>query len=129
MAEESQPAKIHKPTISPNDTQSEESEHIGAQISTQLAIPIGEEVKVDTASSNEVFMESDARKTIDNLIFITRDLPKFRSRQWPDSTCHHGNSGKIQVPLERAHAYSHIRKALTEALPLLETSAMNWLRP
>jgi hypothetical protein len=81
MAEESKPAKRYKPNISPNDTQSEESEHIGAQISTQLAIPIGEEVKVDTASSNEVFMESDARKTIDdNLLYITRDLPKFHSR-------------------------------------------------
>jgi hypothetical protein len=42
MAEESQPTKRHKPTISPNDTQSEESEPIGAHISTQLAIPIGD---------------------------------------------------------------------------------------
>jgi hypothetical protein len=57
MAEESQPAKRHKPTISPNNTQSEESEPIGAQISTQLAIPIGEEAKVDAAPSNEDFLE------------------------------------------------------------------------
>jgi hypothetical protein len=50
-AEESQPAKRHKPTNSPTLTQFEESEPIGVQISTQLVIHIGEEAKVDTAPS------------------------------------------------------------------------------
>jgi hypothetical protein len=31
---------------------------------------------------------------------------------------------KIQDPLERVQAYQHIRKALKDALPLLEASAI-----
>jgi hypothetical protein len=34
-----------------------------------------------------------------------------------------GTAESIQAPLERVHAYQHIRKALKEALPLLEASA------
>jgi hypothetical protein len=80
MAEESQPAKRHKQNNSSTDTPLDESEPIGAQVPTQLANPIGEEAKVDAAPSNEAFLDSDARKTInDNLVFITQNLPKSRS--------------------------------------------------
>jgi hypothetical protein len=78
MAEESQPAKRHKPTISPNDTQPEEYKPIGAQISTQFAIPMGEEAKVDAAPPNEAFLESDARKQLRTVYFTLPGLyPNF----------------------------------------------------
>jgi hypothetical protein len=125
MAEESQPVKRYKLTNLPDETQSEEPEPIGVQIPTQLVIPVGEEAKADAALFNEAFMESDARKTIDdNLIYITQDLPKFRSRHGLTSGVITGTAETIQAPLERVHAYYHIRKALTNALPLLEASAI-----
>jgi hypothetical protein len=51
---------------------------------------------------NEVFLELDARKTIDdNLLYITRDLLKFRSLHGLTSGVIMGIAKKIQVPLER----------------------------
>ena len=71
MSDDSQPTKRPKHIDTSNDTQIEEAEHIGAQSSTQSAIPIGEEAKLDVTSSSESFLDSDARKTIgDNLNLI-----------------------------------------------------------
>ena len=144
MAEEIQPTKKHKnnmistltdiqeceligvhlptPLVNP---QPEEAEPIGAQLSTQSAIPIGEEAKLDATHSSESFLDSDARKTIDdNLNLVTRDLPKFSSLHNVTSVAIMGTVDAIQIPLIRARAYQHIRKALTEAFPLLEASAI-----
>ena len=144
MAEEIQPTKKHKnntistltdiqeceligvhlPTPLVN-SQPEEAEPIGAQLSTQSAIPIGEEAKLDATHSSESFLDSDARKTIDdNLNLVTRDLPKFSSLHNVTSVAIMGTVDAIQIPLIRARAYQHIRKALTEAFPLLEASAI-----
>jgi hypothetical protein len=130
MAEESQPAKMHKHTKSSNDTQLEEPEPIGAQVSKQLRAQvskqlvnsIGDETKIDATLFNEVFLESDVRKKIDDkLIYITQDLPKFRSLHGLTSDVIMKTADKIQG---REQAYQHIRKALKEALPLLKASAI-----
>ena len=115
---------VHLPTPLVN-SQFEEAEPIGAQSSTQSAIPIGEEAKLDATSSSEDFLSSDARKTIDdNLILITRDLPKFSRLHNVTSVDIMKTVDAIQIPLVRAKAFQHIRKTLTEALPLLEASAI-----
>ena len=125
MSDDSQPTKRPRHIDSSNDTQLEEAEPIGAQSSTQSAIPIGEEAKLDATSSSEDFLSSDARKTIDdNLNLITRDLPKFSRLHNVTSVDIMKTVDAIQIPLVRAKAFQHIRKTLTEALPLLEASAI-----
>ena len=125
MSDDSQPTKRPRHIDSSNDTQLEEAEPIGAQSSTKSAIPIGEEAKLDVTSSSEDFLSSDARKTIDdNLTLITRDLPKFSRLHNVTSVDIMKTVDAIQIPLVRAQAFQHIRKTLTEALPLLEASAI-----
>jgi hypothetical protein len=71
--------------------------------------------------SNEAFLDSDARETIDdNLFFITRDLPKFRSLHGSISNVIMGTADNIEEPLEKVHAYQYILKALKYAIPLLK---------
>jgi hypothetical protein len=73
-------------------------------------------------------MDSADKKVIDdNLIYLTRDLPKFSSLHGLTSGVIMGTAKNIQNPLERVHAYQHIRKSLKEALPLLVASASDLL--
>jgi hypothetical protein len=89
-----------------------------------LVNPIGDETKIDEEPSEGLFMDSDAKKVIDdNLIYITRNLPKFSSLHGLTSGVIMGTAENIQNPLERVHAYRHIRKTLKDAIPLLVASA------
>ena len=71
-------------------------------------------------------MDSYAKKVIDdNLIYITRDLPKFRSLHGLTSGVIMGSAENIQK--ERVQAYQHIRKSLKYATPILVASASELL--
>ena len=94
MAENSHPTKRHKPTNLSNDTPIENSE------------PIEDIAKLDAPPSNEAFLESDARKTIDdNLCIITRDLPKSSHLHGLTGSVIMDAAEEIRDTFDRTHAY------------------------
>ena len=116
IAENSQPTKQYTPI--------EDSKPIGVRNPTQFAIFIGEKAKVDAFTSRGLSgiwrQENSWWQFNDHHSGPTQvSFPP-----WCDIGCQHGHSRKIQEPLERVHAYQHIRKALKNAIPLLKVSAI-----